>query len=84
MQDRRPADRESDEPATLDGAMRDAIGEGLKARYQVSRQVPHALLVLLMQINDKRRKERPAKEGPAKERPRRNSAAFRSRSSAHV
>jgi len=61
MSDRRPNDRESDKPATLHRAMREAIGRGLKARYQVPREVPHAFLVLLMQINEKRRKEKPVK-----------------------
>ena len=63
----------------MHGAMREAIGEGLKARYQISREIPHALLVLLMQINEKRRKDKSAKiQTPAVRAP------FRSRSSAHV
>jgi hypothetical protein len=70
MLDRRPTNPESAAPATLHGAIREAIGEGLKARYHISREIPHALLVLLMQINEKRRKHRPA--------------AIRFRSSAHV
>jgi hypothetical protein len=74
MSDRRPKDRESDEVATLHGAMREAIGQGLQARYRISREIPHALLVLLMQMNEKRRKAKPAAA----------SAAFRLRSSAHV
>jgi hypothetical protein len=70
MSDRRPKDRESEEPATLHGAMREAIGQGLKARYQISREIPHALLVLLMQMSEKRRRVK--------------SAPFRLRSSANV
>jgi len=63
MSDRRPKDRQSHEPATLDGAMREAIGQGLKARYEISREIPHALLVLLMQMNEKRRKVKHAAAG---------------------
>ena len=40
------------EPATLHKVMQEAIGFGLQKRYQPEKEVPHDLLVLMMQINE--------------------------------
>ena len=44
----------SDQPATLDRVMRQAISGGLRKSYEIERDVPHALLVILMQINQQK------------------------------
>jgi hypothetical protein len=46
------------EPATLYGVMQEAIGAGLRKLYEPENEVPHHLLVLLMQINEDRRRAR--------------------------
>ena len=54
-----PTDQEpapSNEPATLYRVMREAIGIGLQKLYQPENEVPHQLLVLLMQMNEDRRR----------------------------
>jgi hypothetical protein len=51
-----PSDSRSDEPVTLYRVMQATIGQGLRERCEVSREVPHELLVLLMQINDRDRR----------------------------
>jgi hypothetical protein len=55
----RANDLDSNAPATLYRVMRMMIGEGLKARYQVPREMPHELFVLLMQLNEQKRKIHP-------------------------
>ena len=45
----------SDQPATLDRVMRRAISGGLRESYEVEREIPHALLVILMQMNQQKR-----------------------------
>jgi hypothetical protein len=44
------------EPATLYSVMREAIGAGLQKLYEPENEVPHHLLVLLMQVNEDRRR----------------------------
>jgi hypothetical protein len=45
-------------PITLHSVLKDAIGFGLRSRYQPEKEIPHDLLVLLMQMkeNDRRAK----------------------------
>jgi hypothetical protein len=45
-------------PVTLHAVLKDAIGFGLRSRYQPDKEIPHDLLVLLMQMkeNDRRAK----------------------------
>ena len=45
-----------DEPATLHGVIREAIGRGIRSRYQAEREIPHHLLTLLMQMNEDQRR----------------------------
>ena len=49
-------ERAPHEPATLYSVMREAIGAGLQKLYEPDNEVPHHLLVLLMQINEDRRR----------------------------
>jgi hypothetical protein len=41
----------SDRPVTLDRILREAVSDGLRKSYQIEREIPHALLVILMQMN---------------------------------
>ena len=45
-------------PATLFRVMQAAIGEGLKERFEPPRKMSHQLFVLMMQMNDRARRER--------------------------
>jgi hypothetical protein len=49
-------ERTPHEPATLYSVMREAIGAGLQKLYEPEKEVPHHLLVLLMQVNEDRRR----------------------------
>ena len=49
-------ERPPNEPATLYSVMREAIGAGLQRLYEPENEVPHHLLVLLMQVNEDRRR----------------------------
>jgi len=49
---------ETDEPASLHRVMQATIGHGLKQRYEVQRDLPHELFVLLMQMNSRKQKPR--------------------------
>lgn len=51
-------ERAPNEPATLYSVMREAIGAGLQKLYEPENEVPHSMLVLLMQINEDRRRAR--------------------------
>ena len=51
-------ERAPNEPATLYRVMREAIGAGLQTFYEPENEVPHHLFVLLMQINEDRRRAR--------------------------
>lgn len=46
----------SDGPATLHRVIQQAISGGLKERYEIQREIPHDLLVILMQMNQPRQK----------------------------
>ncbi len=46
------------EPATLFRVMQAAVGNGLKDRYEPPQKMSHQLLVLMMQMNDRARRER--------------------------
>ena len=48
-------DADSGEPATLYRVMRDAIGRQLQSCYEPPQIMPHALLVIVMQMNDEKR-----------------------------
>lgn len=49
-------ERAPSEPATLYRVMQEAIGAGLQKLYEPEHEVPHHLFVLLMQINEDRRR----------------------------
>ena len=55
MSGRSPESLDSDEPATLYRVMQSSIAQELEATYQVPRELPHQLLVLLMQMNERKR-----------------------------
>jgi hypothetical protein len=46
------------EPATLFRVMQEAIGRELKQRFEPPEKMSHQLLVLMMQMNDRARRER--------------------------
>jgi hypothetical protein len=46
------------EPATLFRVMQEAIGRELKERFEPPQKMSHQLLVLMMQMNDRARRER--------------------------
>lgn len=57
-------------PASLHKVMRETIGFGLQQRYRPEKEIPHDLLVLIMQMkeNDKREqalRDREADGGPS-------------------
>jgi hypothetical protein len=39
-------------PMTLQAVMQESVGAGLRERYKPEQEIPHGLLVLLMQIKD--------------------------------
>ncbi len=43
-------------PATLYKVMQETIGFGLQQRYQPDKEIPHELLVLIMQMNEGERR----------------------------
>ena len=52
-------------PVTLHGVMQEALGGNLRAHYAADKNIPHSLLVLMMQIADpQERKVRAAKRSP--------------------
>jgi hypothetical protein len=54
----RPSEKpDAEAPATLHGVMQAALAQGLRERFRPVREVPHDLLVLLMQINEDRRRK---------------------------
>jgi hypothetical protein len=52
-----PEVQDPDEPATLYRVMQATIAQGLEESYQVPKEIPHQLLVLLMQINQRKRRK---------------------------
>ncbi len=51
---------------TLQAVMRESVGMGLRERYKAEQEIPHGLLVLLMQMNhDRSRAEQLRLEQPA-------------------
>jgi len=67
MSGRGPND-EPNEPATLFRVMRTAIAEGLQEHYAPPQKMSHQLFVLMMQMNDRARRERAQAEQAAKAR----------------
>jgi hypothetical protein len=63
----RAANDEPHEPATLFRVMQEAIGRGLKERFEPPEKMSHQLLVLMMQMNDRARRERAEAERAAPE-----------------
>ena len=55
------------EPATLHKVMRETIGFGLQKRYEPEKEIPHALMVLLMQMNENGKREQEWREQNAPE-----------------
>jgi hypothetical protein len=43
-------------PMTLYAVMQESVGMGLRERYKPEQEIPHGLLVLLMQMNDDKRR----------------------------
>ena len=41
----------SDQPVTLHRVIRQALARGLRERYEIEREIPHELFVILMQMN---------------------------------
>lgn len=39
-------------PVTLHGVMQEAIGPELRSRYKPEHEIPHHMLVLMMQLNE--------------------------------
>jgi hypothetical protein len=65
----RAANDEPHEPATLFRVMQTAIAEGLRERYPPPRKMSHQLFVLMMQMNDRaRREQRQAEQTACAER----------------
>jgi hypothetical protein len=62
MSGRHTPENETDPPVTLHAVIQTAIASGLNERYQLSQDVPHELLVLLMQINEQRRPRKSASQ----------------------
>ena len=50
----------ADGPVTLHAVLKDAIGYGLRSRYQPDNEIPHDLLVLLMQMKENERRAKAA------------------------
>jgi hypothetical protein len=50
----------ADGPVTLYAVLKDAIGHGLRSRYQAENEIPHDLLVLLMQMKENERRAKSA------------------------
>jgi hypothetical protein len=50
----------ADAPVTLYAVLKDAIGYGLRSRYQPENEIPHDLLVLLMQMKENERRAKSA------------------------
>lgn len=48
-------------PMTLHAIMRASVGMGLQSRYKPEQEIPHGLLVLLMQMNDDQRRAEEAR-----------------------
>ena len=46
----------ADGPATLHRVMQETIGFGLRKRYEPEQEIPHELLVLMMQMNENDRR----------------------------
>jgi hypothetical protein len=55
---------DAEPPATLHGVMQAALAQGLRERFRPIRDVPHDMLVLLMQINEDRRRKTKAVKRP--------------------
>ena len=47
-----------DGPVTLHAIMTEAIGHGLRSRYKPDKEIPHELMVLLMQMTEDRRRSK--------------------------
>jgi hypothetical protein len=47
-------------PVTLHAVMMEAIGHGLRSRYKPDKEIPHELMVLLMQMTEDRRRSKKA------------------------
>jgi hypothetical protein len=60
------ANDESHAPATLLRVMQAAVGEGLRERYEPPQKMSHQLFVLMMQMNDRARRERVQAEQEAR------------------
>lgn len=52
-------------PMTLHSVMQESVGMGLRNRYKPEQEIPHGLLVLLMQMNDDKSRAEQAERQPA-------------------
>jgi hypothetical protein len=55
---------QTDEPVTLHRIIQTMIGQELRQRYEAPQKLSHELFVLLMQLNERERKKRPARPRP--------------------
>ena len=55
-----PHETDDGSPVTLHAVLKDAIGHGLRSRYQPDNEIPHDLLVLLMQMKENERRAKAA------------------------
>jgi hypothetical protein len=44
-------------PVTLHAVLSNAVGENLRYCYRVDEEIPHSLLVILMQMNEEKRRK---------------------------
>ena len=49
-----------DGPAPLHAVVRDAVGDGLRSRRKLEKEIPHELMVLLMQMAENQRRSKKA------------------------
>ncbi len=56
-------------PASLHKVMRETIGFGLQQRYQPEKEIPHELLVLIMQMKENDKREKQVREQKADGKP---------------
>ncbi len=59
MEKRNGAER----PTTLHAVMQESVGMGLRSRYKPEQEIPHGLLVLLMQMDDNTRRAEQVEAG---------------------
>lgn len=51
-------------PVTLHAVMQESVGMGLRSRYKPEHEIPHGLLVLLMQMDENKRRTAQVEASP--------------------